>query len=111
MPLKNRAKRCEHGFYAGLCTERHCSHWDKVKTARDAKKTISHESHGKQRNRDRRWGNCDSCGRARKFLYEGKCTTCRVAEDSEEETQAKVVKSVIMEVVREARTVSVEKTG
>lgn len=74
-------------------------------------RTITHEAHGKGfRDRTVKWERCRICGRARKYLTNGLCGKC---SDSRENTEAEVqrIKSVIQEVVREARTVSVEKTG
>jgi hypothetical protein len=45
--LKHRALRCAHGFYAGLCTERTCPHWDGVRSQKDAQRTIVHDAWGK----------------------------------------------------------------
>lgn len=45
--LKHRARRCDHGFYKGLCTDRTCPHWDRVQNEKEAMRTIVHEGWGK----------------------------------------------------------------
>ena len=46
--MRNRAQRCEHKFYAGLCTVKGCVHWDGAQTAKEISRTIKHDAWGRE---------------------------------------------------------------
>ena len=47
--MKRRDKRCEHGFYKGLCPLLHCEHSDGKRTHAQRAQGIVHDAWGRGR--------------------------------------------------------------